>query len=470
LFVICATMFATAPIVGAPISRAQCTITGPSMVCPGDSIELCGPSISGASYIWRGPDDILYMTDCILVFDPGLYTLSVRDPISREWSEPCSLTVQTGRVNAPSITGATTTCSGTAVNWCGPSGNLEYAWSGPNGFVATTMCATVGDAGNYTLRVRPLPNGCWGDGSVQSLTVNICPPPGPLPGPGNNCPRPAWWWALQCSGWDRRHTRISGSQLAAVASCVDDHSTALSWSDDASGFTRTVRHEHRTLRHRARRQFAAAWANVCAGQMNLNPPSGLPVALDPSTPLDASLGGGTVGSWLTFADGELARLEGRSEHSQSARESYRKLIRTGWHINHGRGIGSTCQSDLRADAQMAVEEGMAASEAGLEALPSELVEGEGSLSMGSFEPNPFRTQTSMAFAVSTTSTVDVTIGVYDVSGRLIRELVRGPHAPGQYVARWDGTSTDGAAVRSGLYFIRGRVGAEQVQSRVPLIR
>jgi hypothetical protein len=459
-------MLATAPIVGAPISRAQCTITGPTQVCPGEMIELCGPALDNVSYLWQGPDGTLYMTDCIDVFDPGLYTLKMRDLVTRVWTQPCSLTVQSGRVDAPAITGSASTCSGTPVNWCGPTGSFDYAWNGPNGFAATTACVTVADAGDYFLRVRPLPAGCWGDSTARSLTVTNC-----APATVNNCPRPAWWWSQQGSEWDRWHGRLDRSQIATVAGCVDDHSDALSWSDDAAGFIRTMQHERRTLRMRARRQFAAAWANVCAGQLGVTPRIGPPVALDPASPMDAGLGGGTIASWLAFADVELARLEGTSERNRSAKESYRRLIRTGWHINHGLGIGTTCQPNLHDDARMAVEAGMAVAEDELEPLAAELVdEGDGPLAFGALEPNPFSTQTSLAFSVSTTVSAAVSIGVYDVSGRLIRELARGPYAPGQYVVRWDGSASDGAPVRSGLYFIRGRIGDQQVQSRVSFIR
>lgn len=464
LLVVCATMLATAPIVGAPTSRAQCTITGPTQVCPGETIELCGPALD-VTYLWQVPDGTLYMTDCIFALEPGLYTLKMRDNVTRIWSEPCSLTVQSGRVDTPAITGSASTCSGTPVSWCGPAGNLEYAWSGPNGFTGGTMCVTVADAGDYFLRVRPLPAGCWGDSTARSLTVTSC-------GPGTaNCPRPAWWWAQQCSERGRGHERLDRSQIATVAGCVDDRSAALTWDDDAAGFARTLRHERHTLRMRARRQFAAAWANVCAGQLGVTPRTGPPVALDPATPMDASLGGGTIASWLAFADGELARLENVRGRDRSARESYRSLIRTGWHINHGLNIGTTCQSALHDDARMAVEDGMAVAEGDLESLAAEIVdEGDGPLALGAIEPNPFSTQAAVAFSVSTAASDQVSIGVYDVSGRLIRELARGPYAPGQYVVHWDGSAWDGAQARTGLYFIRGRIGDQQVQSRVSLIR
>ena len=469
LLIVCATVLALAPIVGAPNARAQCSISGPSQVCPGDSITLCGPSSGGVMCFWQDPDGIIYMTDCIVAFAPGLYTLSVFDPSTTMWSEPCSLTVQSGRLDSPAIVGPASTCSGTPVSWCGPTGSFEYAWSGPNGFAAASECVSVADAGNYFLRVRPLPSGCWGDSTAMALTVTDCAPP---PRVGTfNCPRPVWWWAQQCPDHDRSWQRLDRSQIAAVAACVDDRSTALAWEDDAMGFGSTMTREHRTLRMRARRQFATVWANVCAGELGVTPHSGAPVSLDPSTAMDASIGGGTVAAWLAFADDELTRLEGMSTRDRAVKESYRRLIRTGWSINHGRGIGTTCQSDLADDARLAVEDGMAVATSDLEALAAELVdEGDGPLAFGSIQPNPFKSQTTLAFSVTSTASAAVTIAVYDVSGRLVRELARGPYAPGQYVVHWDGGDANGAPVTSGIYFIRGSAGGQQVQSRVTFIR
>jgi len=465
LLVVCATILAVAPILAAPVARAQCSITGPTQVCPGDSIELCAPVMDDVSYLWRDPSGILYMTECIFAFEPGLYTLRMRDNLTRAWFPTCSLVVQSGRAAAPVITGPATACAGTPADWCGPDGNFEYDWSGPNGFAASTACVSVADAGDYLLRVRSLPFGCWGDSTVRTLTVADCQPS------TGSCPRPAWWWAVQGSERNRRRERIERSELAKIATCVDDHATALEWSDDLSSFNRTMRKDRHSLRDRARRQFAAVWANVCAREAGMVLANGSPVSLDPEASLDLNLGGGTVGSWLEAADAELARLAHQPARSRSAKAAYRRLIRTGWHINHGRGIGAACQSNLAADAQIAVEDGMAMSEMEIESLAGEMLDdGDGPLSLGVAEPNPFHSQTTLAFSVSDAASAPVSIAVYDVSGRLVRELANRPFSPGRYVVNWDGSADDGSRVRSGLYFIRGRIGSDEVESRVSLVR
>jgi len=67
-------------------------------------------------------------------------------------------------------------------------------------------------------------------------------------------------------------------------------------------------------------------------------------------------------------------------------------------------------------------------------------------------PNPFNPQTTLAFSIKSASHVSLT--VYDVAGRQVRELVSGHRAPGVYKAVWDGTDGRGARVASGVYFYK----------------
>ncbi|MBD3348785.1 MAG: T9SS type A sorting domain-containing protein, partial [Candidatus Eisenbacteria bacterium] len=65
-------------------------------------------------------------------------------------------------------------------------------------------------------------------------------------------------------------------------------------------------------------------------------------------------------------------------------------------------------------------------------------------------PNPFNPVTSIAYHVPQKS--EVSIRVYDVTGRLVRTLVDGMEAPGVHEAVWDGRSDRGESVGSGVYF------------------
>ena len=60
------------------------------------------------------------------------------------------------------------------------------------------------------------------------------------------------------------------------------------------------------------------------------------------------------------------------------------------------------------------------------------------------------------------------IRLYDVAGRLVRELPLGAGSEG--IAPWDGLDRDGRAVRSGLYFAVLVAGVERAKSRVVLVQ
>lgn len=72
--------------------------------------------------------------------------------------------------------------------------------------------------------------------------------------------------------------------------------------------------------------------------------------------------------------------------------------------------------------------------------------------MHTASPNPFSTRTAIDYVIPQGSSVPVSIGIYDLSGRLVRELVRESKSPGRYTATWDGLDDAGAPVIAGVYF------------------
>jgi hypothetical protein len=79
-------------------------------------------------------------------------------------------------------------------------------------------------------------------------------------------------------------------------------------------------------------------------------------------------------------------------------------------------------------------------------------------------PNPFNPQTEIEYTIAEAGLVR--LGIYDASGRLVRMLVDTRQAAGQYTETWSGKDRTGAAVASGVYFIRlesqGRILADKV--------
>lgn len=69
-------------------------------------------------------------------------------------------------------------------------------------------------------------------------------------------------------------------------------------------------------------------------------------------------------------------------------------------------------------------------------------------------PNPFLTRTVITFAIPAGKPALVSIGIYDLGGRLVRTLVREPRAPGRHSITWDGTTDGGVPALAGVYFAR----------------
>ena len=87
------------------------------------------------------------------------------------------------------------------------------------------------------------------------------------------------------------------------------------------------------------------------------------------------------------------------------------------------------------------------------------------VAFGRIGPSPFHAWTSIEFVTVDPAVVDLT--VYDVTGRLVRTLSRGPVSGGAHEVRWDGRDARGRAIGAGVYFLRldvdGVVRSERVQ-------
>jgi hypothetical protein len=81
-------------------------------------------------------------------------------------------------------------------------------------------------------------------------------------------------------------------------------------------------------------------------------------------------------------------------------------------------------------------------------------------------PNPFNPRTSASFSVDRLQRVH--IGIYDLSGRLVRLLTDRAYGPGSYSATWDGSDSSGRVVSSGTYLVRMQT-AGRVESRKVLL-
>jgi hypothetical protein len=87
-------------------------------------------------------------------------------------------------------------------------------------------------------------------------------------------------------------------------------------------------------------------------------------------------------------------------------------------------------------------------------------------------PNPFNPQTTIRFLVpgEAGASRPVRLRIFDVSGRLVRELANGPFGTGEQTLTWDGRVGTGGRAPSGAYFLRLEVSGKALTSKVTLIQ
>jgi hypothetical protein len=83
-------------------------------------------------------------------------------------------------------------------------------------------------------------------------------------------------------------------------------------------------------------------------------------------------------------------------------------------------------------------------------------------------PNPFSGKTTIEYTL--TEAGRVTIDVYDLSGKVVKQLVNNETLPGSYSVTWDATSDNGSLVNGGFYFFKVRQGNQSVTEKMVLLR
>ncbi len=84
-------------------------------------------------------------------------------------------------------------------------------------------------------------------------------------------------------------------------------------------------------------------------------------------------------------------------------------------------------------------------------------------------PAPYDTRISWAVPASAVGT-EYSIDIYDLTGRRVRELARGPAAAGRHAIQWNLRDDDQRPIESGVYFIRFRLGREVRSHRIAVLR
>lgn len=86
----------------------------------------------------------------------------------------------------------------------------------------------------------------------------------------------------------------------------------------------------------------------------------------------------------------------------------------------------------------------------------------------SIYPNPFNPSTTIAYSLKDKE--DVSIHIYNTRGQLVFSVDRGTQDVGHYEYIWNGTSTNGNKLSSGVYFIRLKAGKTIINKKAMLMK
>jgi len=114
------------------------------------------------------------------------------------------------------------------------------------------------------------------------------------------------------------------------------------------------------------------------------------------------------------------------------------------------GVYALFSSDILTDVESVVDDG---------ALPY-------AFALSQNHPNPFNPVTTIEYHLPRRS--NVRIDIYNLIGQKVRTLVDGEESAGSYSITWDGTSSSGEAISTGVYFYRFQAG-DHVETKKMLL-
>jgi len=85
-------------------------------------------------------------------------------------------------------------------------------------------------------------------------------------------------------------------------------------------------------------------------------------------------------------------------------------------------------------------------------------------------PTPFASGTTIHYSITNGKTKDIQIGIYDITGSLVKQLVNGKQGSGNYTIYWDGKGNNANKLKSGIYFVRLTVGGHNETKKITLIK
>lgn len=173
----------TRPNLSASANPIQLTCTATPATLTGSS------STSGVSWSWSNGIGVIATTPVTSVTGPGNYICTATNPgngcvasqqvvVTQNITPPPAITVShngTVTCNTPNAT-----ISGTV-----SASGVTYSWTGPNGYTANTLTASVTRGGTYTLKATDPANGCYTSAFTTVEENTIAPAEISMSNPGS---------------------------------------------------------------------------------------------------------------------------------------------------------------------------------------------------------------------------------------------------------------------------------------------
>ncbi|MBI90072.1 MAG: hypothetical protein CMG60_08295, partial [Candidatus Marinimicrobia bacterium] len=83
-------------------------------------------------------------------------------------------------------------------------------------------------------------------------------------------------------------------------------------------------------------------------------------------------------------------------------------------------------------------------------------------------PNPFNPTTNISFELFKDS--DINIQIFDVSGKMVKDLVSGFHNTGSHTIQWNAKDENGKTLSAGLYLYAIQVGNIVYSKKMVLLK
>ena len=166
------------------VSAATCggpSATNSSPVCERGTFNLNVGTVSGATYLWSGPNGYTSTSQNPTITNAttamsGTYTVTITTGVNCFYT--AMTTVLVNGSPTPTVTGNTPLCINNTLNLSTPTvAGVTYNWSGPNGFISSSqnpslLNVTLAAAGTYSLTETYTSTGCVTLAGTTSIVVD----------------------------------------------------------------------------------------------------------------------------------------------------------------------------------------------------------------------------------------------------------------------------------------------------------